>query len=410
MRGILLGLFIAQMAFRYSLKYLNIRSLQKQGGGVPAELEGEIDEAVLRKTRGYTVDKARLGLLQSLFGSLLIILFIFGGLIDRYDAAISSSGLPFIPSGLLFFLLLTWISTLLSLPFSLYGTFKIENRYGFNRMTGRLWLSDLSKSLLLSTVLNLLVVAVFLALVEGSPRLWWLWAWLFFLLIGILLMYISPYVIEPLFNKYAPVREEGLEEGIRILMEKAGIRVGRILVVDASRRSRHTNAYFTGIGRLKRIVLYDTLLKSLSGDEVLAVLAHEAGHWKKRHILRRLVTIEALSLAALFVAWALTEGDLLPRLFELEAGSFYAKLLLLGFAGNLFLFPFTPLASYLSRRHEEEADRFACRLIERRDDLERALVKIHKDNLDNLHPHPLYVAFYYAHLPLLHRLKKIETY
>ncbi len=220
-------------------------------------------------------------------------------------------------------------------------------------------------------------------------------------------MYLSPYVIEPLFFKFEPLKAEGLEDKVRQLMERAGLKVSRVFQVDASRRSRHSNAYFTGIGRVKRIVLFDTLIEQMSQDEILAVLAHEVGHWKKRHVLKGIVLSEALAFFGLFLAYQLVSWDGLPRLTGLSEASFYARAVILGFVGSLAVFPLTPLFSYLSRRYEGEADRFASELTRRPEAMASALVKLSSENLSNLHPHPLYAKFYYSHPPVVERIRKL---
>jgi STE24 endopeptidase len=271
-------------------------------------------------------------------------------------------------------------------------------------MTPRLWLTDLVKSLLISSVLGGIVVIAALAIILYSP-VWWLWLWIFFLVFGIFVIYISPYVIEPLFFKFEPVKEEGLEDKIRTLMDRAGLKVSRVFQVDASRRSRHSNAYFTGIGRVKRIVLFDTLLEQMTQDEILAVLAHEVGHWKKRHVLKSMILTEALAFAGLYLAYRLIGWEPLPGLAGLSAASFFARALIVGFAGSLIMFPLTPLFSFISRRNEREADRFASDLTGRPEALASALVKLSRENLSNLHPHPLYAKFYYSHPPIVERVR-----
>jgi STE24 endopeptidase len=191
-------------------------------------------------------------------------------------------------------------------------------------------------------------------------------------------------------------------------MEQAGLQVSAVQQVDASRRSRHSNAYFTGIGRVKRIVLFDTLLAQMTHDEILAILAHEAGHWKKGHIRRRLWTAELLSLAAFYLAFHLLQWGALPGLLELEQASFFAQVVILGFLGSLVTFPLTPFGSWLSRRHERQADRFACRLTGEPASLASALVKLAKENLANLHPHPLYAWFHYSHPPIVERVRQLR--
>ena len=226
---------------------------------------------------------------------------------------------------------------------------------------------------------------------------------------SIFIIYISPYVIEPLFNKFTPIDNKTLEDGINNLMQKVGIKVSSIFKMDASKRTTHTNAYFTGIGRVKRIVLYDTLVEKMNEDEALAVLAHEVGHWKKRHIIKFIIVSEVIALIASYIGFKIIQGEILINLFNIKDSSFFAKAILLGFLGSIAAFPFTPLFNYFSRKYEIEADRFACKLTGEKEGMINALVKLSKDNLSNLHPHPLYAAFYYSHPPVLKRIRIIKS-
>jgi STE24 endopeptidase len=235
--------------------------MKRFGSSIPPEFEGKIDEDLLKKTQDYEVEKTRFSFISSIYGNAIIIIFIFGGLLNIYNSWVASLNWPFVITGILFFLLISYASTFLSIPFNLYSTFKIENKYGFNTMTPRLWLIDFLKSILLSTVLMGIIASVGLWLIQSSPGYWWIWIWGFFLIFSLFMMYISPYIIEPLFNKFTPIEEAGLEEKIKELMQKVRIKVSRVFKMDASKRSRHTNAYFSGIGRVKRIILYDTLLE-----------------------------------------------------------------------------------------------------------------------------------------------------
>jgi STE24 endopeptidase len=404
---ILLAYLIVQ-TFEYWLKYINLRHMKKFGMNVPPGFEGYIDEPLLKKTHAYTLEHTRHSFFESIFGNVILLIFIFGGLMNAYNSWLSSLNLPFLISGLLFFLSLTYAGTILSIPFSLYSTFRIENKYGFNTTTIKLWIADLLKSMALSTVLMGIVITIGLWIVRSNPDSWWLFVWGFFFLFSIFMMYVSPYVIEPLFNKFTPLEGEGLPEKIRVMMEKTGIRVSRVFRIDASKRSRHTNAYFTGIGKVKRIVLYDTLLSMMEEDEVLAVLAHEAGHWKKKHLLKMLVLFESLSLIAAYVIFRILQSDILTDIFRLQGEPFFSKLVILGFLAGIVLFPFTPFFSGLSRRHELEADRFAVGLSPKPEALAISLIKLSKDNLSNLYPHPLYASIYYSHPPVVERVRKIK--
>jgi len=378
------------------------------GLSIPPEFEGKIDENLLKKTQEYEEEKTRFSFISSIFGNVITIIFIFGGLLNIYNSWIASLNWPFILTGVLFLLILSYASTFLSIPFSLYSTFKIENKYGFNTTTPKLWLTDFLKSILVSTILMGIVALVGLWLIQSSPNYWWIWVWGFFLIFSLFMIYISPYVIEPLFNKFTPIEEEGIEDKIKKLMQKVNLKVSRVFKMDASKRSRHTNAYFTGIGRVKRIILYDTLLEKMNHDEILSVLAHEAGHWKKKHVLKMIIVLELISLIGIYISFRILQTDLLTALFQIKQGTFFAKVIILGFIGGIISFPFIPLSNYVSRRFEREADRFACELTGNSESMASALIKLSKDNLSNLHPHPFYAAFYYSHPPVVQRIKDIK--
>jgi STE24 endopeptidase len=408
MRLALFAFFACITSFTYWLRHINLRYLSTHGSKVPNGFEGAIDEEKLRISTAYTVDSSRLGLWDSLFDNLLLILFLFGGVLVVYDRFIGGLSASTIVAAVLFFLLLTVFQTLLGLPFDLYGTFVIEARYGFNTTTLKLWVTDLIKSQAIGAVLLAFLAGVVFWLIQWSPQQWWLWVWGFMAVFSLFMMFISPYVIEPLFNTYEPITEEGLEDEIRAMMEKAGLKVGKVLQMDASRRSRHSNAYFTGIGKVKRIVLYDTLIRQMSHGEIVAVLAHEIGHWKKGHIWKRLLWAEILALAGSWISYRMLNWPGLPDLLGLPGDiSLPAKMVVLGFVASLALFPLAPFSAWRSRCQEREADRFAADLSGRPQDLAAALIKMSAENLSNLFPHPLYAAFYYSHPPTVERVKQL---
>lgn len=394
--------------FGYWLKVLNLRHLKKYGANIPQEFEGHIDAELLKKTRDYTVENSRVSLVNSIFDNIILLVFLFGGLLNIYNSWIMSLDWHFILSGLAFFLFLIYAETVISIPFSLYNTFKIENKYEFNTITPKLWIADFFKSILISTIFLGILISVSLWLVSASPDNWWLWIWGFFLVFSLFIMYISPYVIEPLFNKFTPIEDKELEDKIKNVAKKVGIKVSRIFKMDASKRSKHTNAYFTGIGKVKRIILYDTLLEKMDNDEIIAVLAHEMGHWKKKHVLKRIIVSEIIALVVLYISFQILQTDFLLEMFSIESGSFFAKIVILGFIGSIVAFPISPLSSCLSRRHERQADRFACKLTGNPESLATSLIKLSKGNLSNLHPHPLYAAFHYSHPPVVQRIREIR--
>ena len=384
--------------------------MKRRGSSVPPEFEGKIDEGFLKKAQGYEIEKSRFEIVSSLFSSIVLIVFLFGGFLNSYNSWIASLTLSFIVSGWLFFLLLSYAEDILSMPFSLYNTFKIENRYGFNTMTVKLWISDFLKSLVISTTLASLLLFSAFYLIQWNQDYWWLWVWCFVFAYSMFVMYISPYVIEPLFNKFTPVEDESLKERIVRLAEKVGIRASKILQIDASKRSRHTNAYFTGIGRTKRIILYDTLLHDMNHDEIMTVLSHEIGHWKKKHLLKMMIVFEIFSLIGLYFSYRLTQGNLLSNLFNISIDTLFAKFIILAFLFGIITLPLKPLVNFFIRRHEREADRVSYELTGDITGMVSAFVKLSKENLTNLYPHPLYVLLYYSHPPILERIRDIKGF
>lgn len=404
----ILLLYLLTLAFRFLLRWLNLRHLERHGAKIPPGFEGAVDGQTLSRSSAYIRALSRLGLWQMLGGNLVLLAFLFGGGLVLYDRWIATIATSFVGGGVVFFLGLQLSATFLTLPFSFYRTFVLEERYGFNATTARLWLADLLKSTLVSTLLLALLCAGALALIKASPQSWWLWVWTLFALASLFLMVLSPTLIEPLFFKFEAVRNEVLREKIETMMARAGLRVDRVLQVDASRRSRHSNAYFTGIGRVKRIVLFDTLLSEMDDDEVLAILAHEAGHWRLGHIRNRLLAGGVVSILACYGCFSLLGWDGLPKLLGLAQVSFYARVVILAFLAKLAASPFTPARTWLSRRHEWQADRYAAQLSESPAALASALVKLTKNNLSNLHPHPLYAAVYYSHPPVVSRVAELR--
>jgi STE24 endopeptidase len=407
---LILIVYICIQIFEHVLTFLNLRNLAKHGDTIPQGFEEHVNQDDLTKMRDYTLAKEKVGFAGSFVDIAITLVFVFGGLLNWYNNWVAALGLSYILTGVLFFLLLTYAGTIIQIPFDLFTTFHIEKKFGFNKQSFGLWCADLVKGLAISTILYGVLLGGAFWLIEALPRYWWFVTWLFFLVFTIFMMYLSPYVIEPLFNKFSPVEDETLEQRIRTTMEKAGLAISKVFMMDASKRSGHSNAYFTGIGHVKRIVLFDTLLESNTPDEIVAILAHEAGHWKKKHILKRLVLMETLALAGTYIAFRIVEQDWVTQLFNINTPNIYVKFLLVGFLGGLVLFPVKPLFSWSSRKHEREADDFAIALTGSGSDLAHSLMKLGKDNLANLHPHPLYAAFYYSHPPIVQRVAYLQAH
>ncbi|MCX5843522.1 MAG: M48 family metallopeptidase, partial [Deltaproteobacteria bacterium] len=278
---VFLVLFIAGALFRGFLTYLNVRHLRQHGHSVPDVFQGEIDEVTLARMSDYTADTSRFGAIEHFIDDAITLIILLSGFLPFLAGLILSWKLNVILTGLIFFGTLALMSSVLDIPFSLYSTFAIEKKYGFSTITLKLWLADLIKSLLISAILMGILLSAMFALIHYAEHSWWFWVWLVFSGFQMLMVWLYPVLIAPLFNKYEPVQNEALKEAIISLMAKVGLKTEGVFQVDAGKRSTHTNAYFTGLGKTKRIVLYDTLLTSHSSDEILSVLAHEAGHWKK---------------------------------------------------------------------------------------------------------------------------------
>ncbi|MDX2051223.1 MAG: M48 family metallopeptidase [Polyangiaceae bacterium] len=409
MRDVALLIFIAVAGARLALSWLNLRHLVREGHRVPTGLEREVDAAKLLKISAYTTERARFGLVHSGASAAATGVFVFAGGLGAYDAWVHSLTESFVLGGVVFIIGLLVASAILEVPFQLYGDFRIEQRHGFNRQTAARWWGDWLKSTALWLLLSSTLAAGALALVQATPNTWWLWVAALITSVSLVLTFLSPYVIEPLFNKMEPLEVAGLSDGIRSMTERAGVQVGRVLKMDASRRSSHSNAYFTGLGRVKRVVLFDTLLAQMSHPQVLAILAHELGHWKKHHVLIRMLAMQVLLVVAAYLAFRLAPSEALPQLVGLASASFPARMLILMLASSALMFPLTPLLAAWSRRDERQADRFAVELHGHAHDLADALAKLGTENLSNLHPHPFYAAFYYSHPPLVERIGTLRA-
>ena len=399
--------FAASSVFRLLLTYINVSHLRRHGHDVPVVFHGEIDEATLARMTVYTADSSRFGAVAHFFDDAVTLLVLLSGFLPLLVGIVLSWNLHFILSGLIFFGALALLSGILDIPFSLYSTFVIEKRYGFSTITARLWITDLVKGFLISAVLLGILLGAILALVYYAEHTWWLWAWLVFSAFQMLIVWLYPVLIAPLFNKFEPIENEALKEAIIALMAKVGLKTGGVFQIDAGKRSKHTNAYFTGFGKTKRIVLYDTLIKSHASEEILSVLAHEAGHWKKRHIIKQLVLMETVSLVFLYLVYRLINWSLLYQTFAFVDKLPYVGLLLIAALFGPAAFFLTPIGAMLTRRFEREADDFCYNLVGTTVPMINALKRLAKDNLANLHPHPFYAWFYYSHPPLTERIARL---
>ena len=406
---------IASLSLRSYLSGRQLRAVMRHRDAVPEPFGRTVDLAAHRKAADYTRAKLQLGQLQMVLAAVVLLGWtLFGGL-DALNVALRDALVPRW-GGLVYELALVAafvaIGGLIELPFSLYATFGIEARYGFNRMTWRLWLADAAKGLLLSVLIGLPLLAIVLWIMASTGPLWWLWAWMAWAAFNLAALVIFPTFIAPLFNRFEPLADAALAARIRSLMDRAGFAAKGLFVMDGSRRSAHGNAYFTGFGAARRVVFFDTLLAKLDAAEIEAVLAHELGHFKLGHIKRSIAVMFAASLL-LFAAfgylaaqsWFFTGLGTQP---SLAAPNDALALLLLMLAAPVFGFFATPLFAALSRRHEFEADAWATRQADG-GALASALLKLHEDNASTLTPDAAYARFYYSHPPASERLAALPA-
>jgi STE24 endopeptidase len=401
------------LVVKFYLATRQIRHVIRHRDAVPAAFAGTISLQSHQKAADYTVAKARFGLLEMAFGAAVLLGWTLLGGIDMLNRAIATSSLgdwgALVPQ-IALLSAFGLVSGLLDLPFTLYSTFRIEERFGFNKMTFRLWLADLLKSTLVGVVIGLPIVALILWLMGSTGRFWWLSAWGAWMGFNLLVLVLYPTVIAPLFNKFQPLEDESLKARVTALMQRCGFAAKGLFVMDGSKRSAHANAYFTGFGAAKRVVFYDTLLKQLNPGEVDAVLAHELGHFKHKHIIKRIASMFAISLAGFALlgwlsqqTWFFTGLGVRPNP---GVANDALALLLFMLVIPLFSFFVSPVFALLSRKHEFEADAYAVSQTDGRD-LQNALLKLYKDNASTLTPDPVFVKFYYSHPPASERLARM---
>jgi len=405
--ALFLAFFLAELAIETALSVMNLRHVARAGDAVPAALAGQVDPETARRSRAYTLARGRFGILHGFYGAALTLVLLFSGLMPALDAALARHGLGGAHRAVVFLVALSALSALANLPFSLYGTFVLEQRFGFNRTTFRLWLKDRLKGLLLAALIGLPLLYAMYGFFALTGRAWWLWLFAFLTAVQIVMVWLYPTVIAPLFNEFAPLPEGELRSRLEAMARDAGFRTRGLFVMDASRRSGHSNAYFTGFFR-PRIVLFDTLVQQMSVDEAAAVLAHEIGHYQARHVHKRLAVGLAVQLASLWVLSLLVAWPPLFAAFGFGAPSFHAALALASLCGGAFTFFLAPVESFFSRRHEYEADRYSVAIARAPAALRSALVKLNGQNLSNLHPHPWYSAWHYSHPTLVERVRAIE--
>ena len=403
--------FVITLSLRFWLAGRHVRHVLTHRKQVPPEFASKISLAAHQKAADYTVAKTRFGMLATVFGGFVLIGFtLLGGLQALALAVLDATG-PGMAFQLGLVAAFAVVSGLLDLPFDYYRQFVLEERFGFNKMTIKLWLADMVKGVLLGAAIGLPLVWIVLTLMDKTGPLWWVYAWLVWSGFQLLMMVLFPTVIAPMFNKFTPLADDSLKARIEALMQRVGFASKGLFVMDGSKRSAHGNAYFSGFGANKRIVFFDTLLSRLAPQEIEAVLAHELGHFKLKHIIKRIAVMFAVSLGFLALLGYLKEQPWFYTGLGVEpllgAGNDAIALILFMLVLPVFTFVLSPLTSISSRKHEFEADAFAAKHT-KAGDLVSALVKMYEDNASTLTPDPLHSAFYDSHPPASVRIRQLN--
>jgi STE24 endopeptidase len=407
------AVFLAALALTIGLRLWlarrHVAHIARCRDRVPADFSEHIDLAAHQKAADYSSAKTYLGMIELLIGALLLLALTLGGALQAlYDAWLRVFDAGSYAHGIALVVSVALISGMIDLPLSLYRTFVIEARFGFNKMTLKLFFSDLIKQTALGAALGLPLLFCVLWLMKWMGEHWWLYVWVTWIVFNLLVLTVYPTLIAPLFNKFTALEDAGLKGRIEALLAKCGFRTQGLYVMDSSRRSSHGNAYFTGFGAAKRIVLFDTLIARLAPAEIEAVLAHELGHFRYHHVWKRMAALFGISLGFLWVLGYIMNQDWFYAGLNVQARSTALALMLFFLVVPVFTFLLHPLASLYSRRHEYEADAYAARHTIPAD-LIHALVKLYQDNAATLTPDPLYSAFYDSHPPALLRIARLQS-
>ena len=405
-------LLVANLLTKLWLSGRQVRHVAQHRSQVPAAFAHTISLEAHHKAADYTLAKARVGVMDLGLDAITLMAWTLLGGLDLLNQVTLNWMGEGMGQQIMLVVSFSLIGGLIGLPLSLFQTFGVEQRFGFNNTTPKLWVSDMLKGLLVGMVLGLPILWLVLWLMQAGGSLWWLYTWAALVVYQLFVMWIAPNVIMPLFNKFTPLEDATLKDRVTALMTRSGFTAKGFFVMDGSRRSAHSNAFFTGFGAAKRVVFFDTLLAKLNGDEMEAVLAHELGHFKHRHILKMMATSFATSLAGLALlgwvsqqVWFYTGLGVMPNL---NGNNSALALLLFMLVLPLFTFFVSPLSARRSRKFEFEADAYAVANSDGKA-LANALLKLYQDNASTLTPDPWYVAFYYSHPPASQRLARMAA-
>ena len=401
---------LAILAIGYLLdtitQYLNMKHL---GMALPEEVEGIYDQERYQKSQQYLRETTQFGLVRASIALVVTIVFILVGGFNWIDEIARDFEFESIPTGLIFIAILALGSMVLSLPFAIYSTFVIEQKYGFNTTTVRTFILDRLKGFVLAAIIGGSLLALILWFFEEAGDLAWLYAWIGVTVFIMIIQFIAPVVIMPLFNKFSPLEDDDLASAITDYARRQGFAMKGVFTMDGSKRSTKANAFFAGFGRFRRIVLFDTLVNSMSREEIVSVLAHEMGHFKMKHILKGLILSIATSGLMFYILSLFMENEGLSDAFRVDEVSVYASLVFFGFLYSPINDILSVAANALTRRWEYQADAYSAKTTDQSEAMISALKKLHSASLSNLTPHPIYVYMNYSHPPLVQRIRAINA-
>ena len=403
---IIIGMFLFQYILEIVVNFLNIKSLNPN---LPSEFKDTFDSEKYLKSQNYTKTNTKFSFLTSSFSLIVNLMFIFGGFYNVIDVYVRSFGFNANITGLLFFGLLFIINDIISIPFSIYKTFVIEERFGFNKTTVKTYLTDKIKGYLLTVLIGGPVLYLILFFFNSYSQYGWLYVWCFLVVFSIIMQPIFTMFIAPLFNKFTPLEEGPLLDRIRTYLSEVNFPVSKLEVIDGSKRSSHSNAYFSGIGKYKRIALFDTLLEQMDDDEILSIIAHEVGHYKLKHIYMGIFLSTLQSGIMLYILSIFINNSMLFDVFKMENQSVYASLVFFSMLYSPISMLIGIFFTYISRKNEFSADAYSVQTAKMPNSLISGLKKLSKENLSNLTPHWLNVFLNYTHPPVLERVLAIKN-
>ena len=403
---IILTILIGKYLLNIIIEHFNIKNLNPE---LPEEFKDYYDKIKYKKSQQYTKENSKFGLIHSTISISTIIPFIIFGGFNFFDKIVRNYNFSEIVTGIIYIFILILLSQIIEIPFSIYNTFVIEEKYGFNKTTVKTFISDIIKSLLLLIIIGVPILALILLFFSETGKLAPLYLWIVITLFQIFLIFIAPYVIMPLFNKFYPIEEGELKDAIENYVKKENFKIKGIFKMDGSKRSTKTNAFFTGFGKSRRIVFFDTLIKKNSVDEILTILAHEMGHYKLKHIFKTMIASILETGLVLFILSLFINNRELFNAFKMDNLSIYASLIFFGFLYSPISMILSISTNIFSRKYEYEADKYVLKSTEKGDAFISALKKLSIDNLSNLTPHPLKVFITYSHPPILKRINAIKN-